>query len=160
MDMLAELNLQPMTASVVDQVMSIEETIYPFPWTKGNFTDSIQAGYDAWVLAPQDWTPGMPLIGYAVLMTVLDEVHLLNLSVSGAHQRQGIGRRLLGRLMTMNRKTGARGMFLEVRPSNQPAIALYESEGFVRIGIRRNYYPSFDGKREDAIVMRCWLDRT
>jgi len=160
MDSLADLDLKPMRASLLDQVMNIEQTIYPFPWTKGNFTDSIEAGYDAWVVAPPQSDPQMPLIGYAVLMTVLDEVHLLNLSVSSAYQGKGLGRRLLGQLMTMNRQTGARGMFLEVRPSNAPAIALYESEGFVRIGVRRDYYPSFENTREDAIVMRRWLNQS
>lgn len=155
------LTLFPMTRHHLKSVIRIEREIYPFPWSVGNFADSISAGYDALVSPRYQYASGVdeadPLLAYAVMMHVLDETHLLNLSVSYDSQRRGVGRRLLRQLMRRAVERGSRGMFLEVRPSNASAIALYVSEGFKRVGLRRNYYPAPDRTREDAIVMRCAL---
>ena len=137
----------------VPAVMSIEREIYPFPWTDGNFTDSLIAGYDAWALTADD-----VLIGYSVVMWIPDEVHLLNLSIAVAWQGQGIGRRFLGWLCDSSARRGALAMLLEVRPSNDRARRLYESCGFGTVGVRKRYYPSFNETREDALVMRRALD--
>ncbi len=158
----ADLILEPMNRTHLEVVLRIEREIYPFPWTQGNFADSIDAGYDALVLpGERDAAISAPqaIRGYAVMMHVLDETHLLNLSIASVVQRQGVGRRLLRQLMRRSCDRGARGMFLEVRPSNGPALALYADEGFVQIGVRRNYYPADNKSREDAIVMRCDLTR-
>lgn len=141
-----------MRAGDVSAVMAIEREIYPFPWTAGNFTDSLAAGYDTWVLEADTG-----LIGYAVVMWSPDEVHLLNLSVAASWQGQGIGRRLLGWLCDDSARRGAQAMFLEVRPSNEHARRLYETSGFATVGHRRRYYPSYNETREDAIVMRLPL---
>ncbi|MEZ5660212.1 MAG: ribosomal protein S18-alanine N-acetyltransferase [Burkholderiaceae bacterium] len=131
--------------------MPIEREIYESPWSYGNFRDALQTGYPAWVVQ----LDGRPEpIGYTLIMHVLDECHLLNLSVARDWQRRGIGRQMLGWLLAHVAARGAIGMFLEVRPSNSAALALYESMGFMRIGLRRDYYPSVAGRREDAIVMR------
>lgn len=159
----SSLTLHPMTRQHLKSVIRIEREIYPFPWSVGNFADSVSAGYDALVVPQNDHAGEVeeadPLLAYAVMMHVLDETHLLNLSVSHGNQRRGVGRQLLRQLMRRSVERGSRGMFLEVRPSNESAVALYESEGFKRVGLRRNYYPAPDRTREDAIVMRCALDR-
>lgn len=153
------LQVRPMVPVDIDRIMPIEKEIYPFPWSAGNFRDSLSAGYAAWILqdgAEHQAPSGTPL-GYAVMMHVLDEAHLMNLSIAAPLQGQGLGRRLLGWLTTNAQERGAVGMFLEVRPSNHTALQLYESVGFQRIGLRRNYYPNGANEREDAIVMRCAL---
>lgn len=149
---LAPWRVRALRASDVSAVMAIEREIYPFPWTAGNFTDSLAAGYDAWVLEAD-----AGLIGYAVVMWIPDEVHLLNLSVAAAWQGQGVGRRLLGWLCEEAAQRGAHAMFLEVRPSNDRARSLYETSGFETVGLRKRYYPSYNDTREDALVMRLPL---
>jgi ribosomal-protein-alanine N-acetyltransferase len=133
------------------QVARIEARIFPFPWTYGNFADSLAAGYDGWVFEAAD--PSIGMLGYAIVMWLPDEVHLLNLSVDEPVQGHGLGAAMLDWLMADAGARGARSMLLEVRPSNTTALRLYERKGFVRVGLRRRYYPAFEGTREDAIVM-------
>lgn len=147
------LQTRPMTLTDLDEVMRIETAVYPFPWTRGNFYDSLRAGYDAWRF--DDDTGRM--VGYAVLMWAPDEVHLLNLSLERAAQGRGLGERCLRWLAEDACRRGAPALLLEVRPSNQRALRLYERVGMERIGVRRGYYPYVDGLREDALVMRCAL---
>ena len=142
-----EPKLRPMTASDLDAMMAIERVNFPFPWTEGNFKDSINSGYMCLVMEQ-----GQQLIGYAVLMMVLDEAHLLNISVAKSYQGLGWGRYLLVQMMEIGREKGGLNMFLEVRPSNRSALGLYESMGFNEMGIRPGYYPAHNG-REDAVLM-------
>ena len=135
----------------LDAIMIIEPQIYPHPWTRGNFSDSISSGYSAWVLLLDE-----KIIGYALLMMVLDEAHLLNLSIATAYQKQGLGRYLLEHMLQIAKNHQAANMFLEVRPSNISAIALYENIGFNEMAIRRNYYPAANG-RVDAVLMGLTL---
>ena len=139
--------LRPMQMADLDAVMEIEPTIYTHPWTRGNFSDSINSGYSAWVLEANQ-----SIIGYALLMMVLDEAHLLNLSVAKDQQKQGLGRYLLEHMLQIAKNHKAANMFLEVRPSNISAIALYENMGFCEMAVRRGYYPAHNG-REDALLM-------
>ena len=141
------LRFRPMQMADLDTVMAIEPTIYPDPWTRGNFSDSLNAGYSAWVYEELGH-----IIGYAVVMLVLDEAHLLNLSIAKTHQGRGLGRALLDYMMLIARGHGAANIFLEVRPSNTPALRLYEDVGFSEMAVRRGYYPAAHG-REDAILM-------
>ena len=142
----------PMGAPDLDAIADIERDLYPFPWTRGNFSDSLQAGYSTWTVRnPQD-----QICAYAVLMVALDEAHLLNLSVARAYQRQGLGWQLLDWMAARAREHGARTLLLEVRPSNAPARRLYERYGLKKIGMRRDYYPA-EGGREDAEVMSISL---
>lgn len=140
------LELRPMTEADLPAVIAIENAIYAFPWTLGNFRDSLAAHYACWVYLCDG-----ELIGYAVLMQAADEAHLLNLSIAGACQRQGHGKCLLQLVCAAARKRGARLIFLEVRPSNAAALRLYEHHGFQLIGRRRDYYPAPVG-REDALI--------
>jgi ribosomal-protein-alanine N-acetyltransferase len=142
----------PMVEADLPEVVAIEADIYPFPWTRGNFLDSIRAGYSVWVL--RDRTGA--LTAYSVMTLMIDEAHLLNLSVARRCQRAGLGWRTLEWMAEVARGYGARTMLLEVRPSNASAVRMYERYGFEKIGVRRGYYPAQTG-REDAIVMRVAL---
>lgn len=139
--------LRPMLEADLDAIMQIEPTIYSHPWTRGNFNDSLKAGHNAWVM-----TQDNEIVGYAVIMIVLDEAHLLNISIAAPYQKQGLGRMLLMYLIDQAKALKTENMFLEVRVSNVSAIALYEDVGFVEMSIRRGYYPASKG-REDAVLM-------
>lgn len=141
------VSYRPMKPADLDAVMAIEPEIYPYPWTRGNFSDSIKAGYSCWVCEYQG-----EVIGYAVLMMVLDEAHLLNISIAKVYQGCGLGRRLLEHVIKVARGHKGHMMFLEVRPSNKSALRLYENMGFNEFSVRKGYYPAANG-REDAILM-------
>ena len=145
------VQFRPMRQADVPVVAAMEDRSYAFPWTPGIFRDCLGAGYACWVAESEEG-----LMGYGVLSVAADEAHLLNLCVDPAWQGHGLGRRLLRRMIDLARWHMADRVFLEVRPSNPNAIALYASEGFVRIGQRPRYYPAKDG-REDAIVMALEL---
>ena len=144
-------SFEPMTEADLPLVREIEEGIYAFPWTPGNFQDSLRAGYSCWV-----YRDGGELIGYAVLMLAAGEAHLLNLSVAAYAQRRGHGRTLLSNVAGVARKYGAKVLFLEVRPSNEVGQRLYAGYGFKQVGVRRSYYPARQG-REDALVLSLSL---
>ncbi len=131
----------------LDAVMQIEQDIYEFPWTVGNFRDSLAAGYQCWL-----YETDREIIGYAVLIHAAGEAHLLNLSIAARLQRKGYGGRLLEQVLASAREYGAAQLFLEVRTSNTAAKGLYVKHGFSQIGLRRNYYPARNG-REDASVL-------
>ncbi|MDA8259775.1 MAG: ribosomal protein S18-alanine N-acetyltransferase [Betaproteobacteria bacterium] len=141
------LRYRTMTADDLDAVAAAEQRAYAFPWTRGNFSDSLAAGHGAWLALEHG-----QMIGYAVMMQVLDEVHLLNITVLPELQRKGRGSELLQHLFALARMRSATRMLLEVRPGNVSGQALYQRHGFLEIGRRRDYYPAHQG-REDAIVM-------
>ncbi|MBI3068635.1 MAG: ribosomal protein S18-alanine N-acetyltransferase [Betaproteobacteria bacterium] len=140
-----------MTAADLDAVAAIEREIYTHPWTRGNFSDSLEAGYHCWIMEC-----GGMIVGYSVVMIALEEAHLLNLSIAAGWQRRGLGRDLLCFVMKLARDYAVRRIYLEVRPSNAAARALYARAGFSEIALRRGYYPAGEG-REDAIVMELKL---
>ncbi len=139
--------LRPLREADLDDVMAIEQRAYPFPWTRGIFRDCLRAGYPAWAMTEHGC-----LIGYGIVSLAAGEAHVLNICTAPERQGRGHGRHLLRALVRLAREQGAERVFLEVRPSNLPAIALYHSEGFNEIGRRPRYYPTRDG-REDALVM-------
>ena len=149
----ASLALAPMEAGDVDEVYALECSVFPHPWTRGNFVDCIASGYDAWVARDA----GGKLAGYFLLMYALDEAHLLDVAVAGERHGTGLGRWLLDTLGARARACGAESVLLEVRPSNTRALHVYTRYGFREIGRRKGYYPAHEGKREDAIVMRLEL---
>lgn len=147
---LARLNYEPMQSSDLEQVFALEQSVYPYPWSMANFVDSLNSQYHAWVLRDRDGD----LLGYFLLMAVVDEAHLLNVAVSAEKQGQGLGRFLLNQAVACARGLGMESVLLEVRPSNTRALEIYERYGFKQIGRRKGYYPAANGQREDAIVMR------
>lgn len=144
-------SFSPMMPADLEAVARAECTLYEFPWSSVNFADALRAGYSSWVMLRHG-----RLAGYALMMSVLDEVHLLNISVLQAHQGAGMGANLMRHMLSCATDAGARRMFLEVRPSNAIARRLYQRFGFVEIGRRPRYYPARTG-REDAIVMKLEL---
>lgn len=139
--------MRAMTAADIDAVLAIEQAVHAHPWTRGNFADALAAHY----LCQVEENDGA-LRAYGVLLPGVDEAELLTLGVAAAHQRRGLGRTMLLELSALARERGAERLFLEVRPSNMAALALYRQMGFSEIGKRRDYYSSADG-REDAILM-------
>ncbi|WP_051094449.1 bifunctional tRNA (adenosine(37)-N6)-threonylcarbamoyltransferase complex dimerization subunit type 1 TsaB/ribosomal protein alanine acetyltransferase RimI [Bordetella sp. FB-8] len=139
--------LQAMTRDDLDAVTALEAQAQAFPWTRGNFEDALKAGYPACVLRH-----GTELGGFCVLMPAPDVVHLLVIAVAGDLRRRGLGRRLVDWCLAWAEQSGAQGILLEVRPSNQNARRFYERLGFRQIGLRKGYYPAAFG-REDALVL-------
>ena len=143
----------PMTPGEVDEVHALECSVFPHPWSRGNFSESLASGYDAWTARD---AAGV-LAGYYVLMYIVDEAHLLDVAVAAGRQRQGLGRHLLDRIDARAREQGMDSVLLEVRPSNERALAVYRRHGYREIGRRKAYYPAHGGQREEAIVMRIDL---
>lgn len=148
-----KLYFHRMQPSDISDVLAIENDVYPFPWTRGNFLDSINSGYETWLL--RDATGA--LNGYFLLMLSVDDAHLLNITVHRDLQGQGIGLLLLDKARAITREKKLYAMLLEVRPSNARAEKIYRRYGFTRIGVRKGYYPAPNNEREDAIVMKLVL---
>lgn len=138
---------RPMTLADLPSVACIEASAYRFPWSEQVFRSCLRAGYTCRVA-----TEGDRVRGYGIVSLAANEAHLLNLCVDPAEHGRGWGGWLLRRLFGIARVRRAERMFLEVRPSNRPAVRLYEGHGFVHVGTRRGYYPATSGGREDARV--------
>ena len=153
-----EMVLEPLRAQDLDAMMSIEVQAYAFPWSRGNFVDSLVAGYRGQALWRAPVSEGAhgerSLLAYSWAMPGVDEVHLLNLTVHPEHRRQGHARRLLDDLVSWATGRDLWWMWLEVRASNDSARRLYEAYGFEEAGLRRGYYPRERSTREDAVLMR------
>lgn len=145
--------LRLMRADDIPVVAALERESYDYPWTEGIFRDCLRVGYHCVVMEGD----GGALQGYAIMSLVADEAHLLNLCIRPECRRCGLGRDMLRQVLAVAAAAGARRTFLEVRPSNAAALALYASEGFVKIGRRPRYYRAREG-REDAVILACDLD--
>jgi ribosomal-protein-alanine N-acetyltransferase len=140
-----------MTADDLDRVVEIDQAAYPFPWTRGIFSDCIKAAYDCFTLQA-----GEELLAYTIQSNAAGENHLLNLCVAPAWQRKSYGNLMLNHAIRQARMQQCTTMFLEVRPSNPSGFGLYEKKGFFVVGKRPGYYRAAHG-REDAIVMQLDL---
>lgn len=143
-----------MTERDIEPVLAIEAQVYDFPWSDGIFRDCLRVGYSCWVTE----TAG-EVSGYGVLSAGAGEAHILNFCIAPECQGQGLGLKLLNRLINLGRWHSARSIFLEVRPSNRRAIKVYTDRGFRVVGRRPNYYPASPG-REDALVMALRLPQS
>lgn len=143
-----EVRFEPLSPAHLGAVLAVEALAYAHPWVRANFTDTLAAGYQAQVLLA-----GATVLGYFVAMKGVDEVHLLNITVAPAYQRQGWAHVMLDAMALWARGQGAEWLWLEVRVGNLRAIHVYESQGFARVGQRKNYYPDGHGQREHALVM-------
>lgn len=141
------LEFTPMLETHLDAVAAAESDLNAYPWSRGQFAGSLAGGHEAWVARLAG-----DMVGYGVVMRVLDEAELLNIAILKPWHRLGLGRAFLEFLMQHAWQGGARILFLEVRASNDAGRALYRGAGFSEIGLRRGYYPAQQG-REDAIVM-------
>ena len=147
------LRVRAMTHMDISDVIAVEHSSYPYPWSEGIFRDCLRVGYHCRVAEVRG-----ELIGYAIMSLGAGEAHLLNVCVRLDYRDQGIGRYLVHMLAEHARNEGAADLFLEVRPSNPSAIHLYESIGFQRVGLRKAYYQASQG-REDAWVYKLTLLR-
>lgn len=136
----------PMNERDLDSVAVLEASLQAFPWSRTNFADSLEVGHSCWVCRL-----GGALVGFSVVMSVIDEAHLLNIGIDRRYHGQGYGARMLRTAMESARLGGAGKLFLEVRLSNERAVALYRHFGFRQIGLRKGYYPAANG-REDALI--------
>jgi ribosomal-protein-alanine N-acetyltransferase len=143
-----EARLEPLSLAHLDEVLAIEALAHPHPWSRRHFTDALASGYRIDILLGGD-----QVLGYFVAMRGVEEAHLLNLTVAPAFQRQGWGQILLDALALWARGQGLQWLWLEVRVSNERARAVYQSNGFQQVGLRKRYYPAAGDAREDAIVM-------
>ncbi|MBR7798865.1 ribosomal protein S18-alanine N-acetyltransferase [Undibacterium sp. FT137W] len=137
----------------LNAIMAIEELVYTHPWSRGNFLDSFEQGHA--VCGIRDASD--KLLGYFVLMPVVDELHLLTIAVDQCKQGQGYALILLRYLKDFAASRQFHSILLEVRISNRRAREIYQRFGFEEIGRRKAYYPAHNGQREDAIVMRMSL---
>ena len=158
----SELSFLPMTTADLDAVLAIESVSHIHPWTKGNFSDSLAAGHWAYCVRPQlvDAIKGSfldpeILWAYCILFPAVDELHLLNITVSPKLRRLGIGAKMMHAIEGVAAQQSMPRIILEVRPSNVSALQLYQSLGYEQIGMRKNYYPvdAVSGLREDAWVL-------
>ena len=138
---------RPMREADVPVVLEIEKRAYQYHWSEGIFRDCLRVGYGCWVMEL-----GGSIGGYGILSLVVGEAHLLNICVAPEWQKQGYGRLLLEHFIELARERGAYQMLLEVRPSNKAALRMYRARGFEETGLRKNYYPSAQG-REDALIL-------
>jgi ribosomal-protein-alanine N-acetyltransferase len=141
-----------MLAGDLDEVLATEFRSYGYPWSREIFLDCLRTGYDCSVLERQN-----ELLGHSVMSAAVGEGHLLNICIRRDLQGQGLGRLFVRQVIKRAKLIGAEVLFLEVRPSNIIAGALYESLGFVEVGRRNDYYPADNG-REDALVLSLSLD--
>ena len=140
--------MRPMRETDLARIHRIELASYDYPWSLGNFRDSMHAGYSVWVREAEG-----EVIGYYVMMAAAGEAHLLNMTIAPIWRGHGLGRELLEHCLASARAHRAETLFLEVRPSNTAARALYLSSGFVDLAVRPEYYPGRSG-REDAVIMK------
>lgn len=145
--------LRAMSADDLPEVLDIEQLSYDFPWSQGIFEDCLGMGYHCRVLQEGSRS----IRAYGLMSLAVGEAHVLNLCVAPVCRRSGMARYLLGQLIEIAREHHAYVMYLEVRPSNRGALALYRQAGFAVIGRRKDYYPAANG-REDAIVLSLNID--
>jgi ribosomal-protein-alanine N-acetyltransferase len=145
------VRFRAMMASDIPGVGAVERASYQFPWSEGIFRDCLRVGYLCRV-AEQDGE----VVAYGIVAMGAGEAHVLNLCVAERVRGRGIGRRMLMLLIERSVQAGVQDVFLEVRPSNLHAIALYQSFGFIEVGRRRDYYQAVGG-REDALVLKLSL---
>jgi ribosomal-protein-alanine N-acetyltransferase len=142
------VRFRAMTPYDIAAVAAVEKASYQFPWSDGIFRDCLRVGYLCRVAECEG-----EVVAYGIVAMGAGEAHVLNLCVGEQMRGRGIGRQMLRLLIERASQAGMQDVFLEVRPSNMHAIALYQSVGFVEVGRRRGYYQAIDG-REDALVLK------
>jgi len=143
----ADVHIRIMKHEDLPHVSDIERRSYEFPWSHGVFRDCLLAGYQCIVLQRNG-----DVAGYAILSVAAGEAHILNLCVEPAYRSHGYGERMLDEILFRARSASVREIFLEVRPTNENALALYKKKGFYQVANRPAYYQASEG-REDAAVL-------
>jgi ribosomal-protein-alanine N-acetyltransferase len=149
----APFRLDLMTLADVVEVSEVERTVFPDPWSPDSFLAEVERRPDVgWPVVVRD---GHEIVAYAVVWFIVDEIHIGNVAVRPDRQGRGVGRWLMERILAEGKRRSMVFATLEVRPSNRPALSLYESFGFRRVAVRRHYYRNDD---EDAWVLAIALD--
>lgn len=143
-----ECDFRLMRESDLDEVIAIEESVYPYPWTRGIFYDCLHVGYLCRVLENVEHNK---IIAYSVMSAAVEEAHLLTIAIIENEQCKGYGKWMLEEMIRLAKVNLANTLYLEVRSSNAKAIQLYHQRGFNELGIRKGYYPDEKG-REDALL--------
>ena len=140
------MRIRPSSSDDLATILKIESLTNKIPWTKQQFVSSIEVGHYSVVLEEKEG-----VVGFAIYSPIVPESHLLNIAITPSHQGRGLGRQLLQKVILQNQLLGVKSLSLEVRVSNNSAISLYESEGFLKDAIRPDYYSGV--VREDALLM-------
>lgn len=141
------MNIVPMNEHHVPQIALLEQECFADPWSRQSIASELHNPLSLWLVAQE----GQTLLGYVGSQTCQDETDMMNIAVSPASRRQGVARALIEALVSALRQRGSRQLTLEVRASNGPARQLYESLGFLQVGLRKNYYRN---PKEDALILR------
>ncbi len=139
--------IRPMTEDDLEAVTAMEQELFSDPWPLSAFLDDVMSEYSHPFVVQMDGE----VAAYAILWIGVDEGHLTNIAVGRKYQRKSIAKRLLSYILRFAAESGLTQIILEVRPSNTPAIFLYESFGFARLGVRKRYYRN---PVEDCLVMK------
>ncbi|MFZ7203417.1 ribosomal protein S18-alanine N-acetyltransferase [Avibacterium avium] len=146
------IKTSPIQPQDFDRLFEIEQQAHLVPWSLGTLKNNQGERYFNLKLEKDQ-----RIIGFAICQKVLDEATLFNLAIDPTYQGQGLGKQLLHSLIDELRGQGILTLWLEVRQSNEIAQKLYLQCGFNEVDIRKNYYPTLDGGRENAVVMACYL---
>ena len=141
------MNIVPMNEHHVPQIALLERECFADPWSQQSIASELHNPLSLWLVAQE----GQTLLGYVGSQTCLDETDMMNIAVSPASRRQGVARALIEALVSALRERGSKQLTLEVRAANGPARQLYESLGFLQVGLRKNYYRN---PKEDALILR------
>lgn len=145
--MIAAHVCEALDTSNIDAAYQIHRQVQPKPWSKSTFSDCLTSPYYALQVTHQD-----QLLGYALVLEVVDEATLMDIAVTPSARRQGVGQKLLNSIIDQCRQHSMQTLWLEVRAGNRPAITLYQQAGFEQVEVRKGYYPAEEG-REDALIM-------
>lgn len=146
------IHIQPLTPADINEIIVIEQNAHSFPWTIGILKNNFGEKYDNLALYDDK-----NIIGFLICQCVLDEASLFNIAIAPYMQGKGLGKYLLQQLIERLKERKMSILWLEVRESNTIAIQLYQQMGFNYVDKRKNYYPTKEGKREDAIIMALYL---
>lgn len=140
------MTINPMKEDHVAQIAALEKQCFADPWSEGSIASELDNPLSLWLVAEQDGA----VCGYVGSQTVLDETDMMNIAVRPDCRRQGIAAALIDELIVRLKERGSHILRLEVRVSNAPAIALYDSLGFTQLGLRKNYYRN---PKENALIL-------
>ena len=141
------MTIETMKECHVSQIAELEKLCFHDPWSEKSIASELSNKLSLWLVALEDHR----VVGYVGSQTVLGETDMMNIAVHPAHRRQGIANRLILDLIQGLTERGSHSLMLEVRISNEPAISVYHSLGFIEVGIRKNYYRN---PKEDALILR------
>jgi ribosomal-protein-alanine N-acetyltransferase len=134
-------------------VLRLDRQVYPQPWPAYFFRRLLRANAECWVYEGRG-----AVIGYAIMQYHQEWAHIMNICIAATYRRQGLGRRMMSHLMRAAHRHGAKRAWLEVKPTNRAAIALYQSMGYQFAKRKKGYYRFGPQRQHDALVMWCRLD--